>query len=95
MKAKATKNRRWDCSGAEGILLKKDILEGIKDGSMNVENPDYMRLWNKEAHYQRFSKETFRNHVRNAIQDYTTAHASSEARSKRNEKHLLVSWLTV
>ena len=69
MKTKTMKNRRWDRHGAEGTQLKKDILEGIKDGTLNVKNPDYMSLWNREDHYQRFSKETFRNHVRYAIQD--------------------------
>ena len=95
MKAKTMNNRRWDRHGAEGIQLKKDILEGIKDSTLNVKNPDYMSLWNREVHYQRFSKETFRNHVRHALQAYTTACASSKAKSKCKNKQYLVQCYSV
>ena len=62
--------------------MRKDILEGINDDSLNIMNPDYMSIWNKDDHYQRFSKEPISNHARYAMQDYITTLARSNA--KRN-----------
>ena len=69
----AKKSGRWNTSGPEGIQLKRDIVSGFSDGSLDQDKPDFMSLYRKEQVYQSFPKDSFRNHVRNAIVDYRTA----------------------
>ena len=64
---------RWNTSGPEGIQLRRDIISGFSDGSLDLDKPDFMSLYRKEQIYQSFPKDSFRNHVRNAIADYRTA----------------------
>ena len=64
---------RWSASGPEGIQLKRDIISGFSDGSLDLDKPDFMSLYRKDHIYQSFPKDSFRNHVRNAIADYRTA----------------------
>jgi hypothetical protein len=64
---------RWSTSGSEGIQLKRDIISGFSDGSLDFDKPDFMSLYRKEQVYQSFPKDSFRNHVKNAIADYRTA----------------------
>ena len=61
--------------------MRKDILEGINDDSFYVINPDYVSIWNKDDHYQKFSKETISNHARHAMQAYIRTLVSSDANS--------------
>ena len=69
----AKKSGRWSTSGHEGIQLKRDIVSDFSDGSLDLDKPDFVSLYRKEQVYQCFLKDSFRNHVRNAIADYRTA----------------------
>ena len=64
---------RWSASGPEGIQLKRNIISGFSDGSLDLDKPDFMSLYRKDHIYQSFPKDSFRNHVRNAIADYRIA----------------------
>ena len=83
------KGGRWSTSGPEGIQLKRDIISGFSDGSLDLDKPDFMSLYRKEQVYQSFPKDSFRNHVRNAIADYRTA-MSIRSKSSSSKSFIVV-----
>ena len=82
MSSKKKMAPRWSTNGPEGIQLKKDIVEGVRDGSLDLDKPDYMTFYKSEDVYQNFSKDSFRNHMRHAIADFRTSTANKEASSE-------------
>ena len=43
----AKKSGGWSTSGPEGIQLKRDIVSGFSDGSLDLDKPDFMSLYRK------------------------------------------------
>lgn len=70
------KKRKWNHSGPEGIHLRRDVIKGMNDGSLDMEGPEYMRLYNKRPEiYGKFGKNSFRNIVMKYRRDYSSAMA--------------------
>ena len=63
---------RFQSTGPEGRQLRQDIIDGKFGEDLN--KPAYMRVYNMEGRpYQRWTKDTFRNHARGMIRDYLTS----------------------
>ena len=50
---------QWGTHGPQGIQLKKDIAECVRDGYLDLDKPDYMTIYESEDVYQNFSKDSF------------------------------------
>ena len=72
----------WSTNGPEGIQLKKDIVEGVRDGFLDLDKPDNVIFNKSENLYQNFSKDSFCNHMCHAIADFRTSTANKEAASE-------------
>ena len=64
---------RWSASAPDGIQLTRDNISAFFDALLDLDKPDFMSLYRKEHIHQSFPKNSYRNHVRNAIADYRTA----------------------
>jgi hypothetical protein len=63
---------KWNHDGQEGKELRKDVMEGINNGTLNPTAPDCMALFNKKREiYSKVSKGCFRTHLQKYISDYT------------------------
>lgn len=67
-------NKPWNKFGPEGKQLNKDIIQGVNDGTLDLAAPKYMTLYNKNPEiYGKFSKDCFRNNLKAALKDYSSA----------------------
>jgi hypothetical protein len=61
----------------------------IHDGSLDVDNPEYMLLSQKLPLYSKYSNQVFRNHAKAAIADLVAAlsNTGSKGESKHKQSH--------
>ncbi len=66
-----TSRGKWNHDGQEGKELRKDVMEGMNDGTLNPSAPNCMALYNKKNDiYGKVSKACFRTHIKSYISDY-------------------------
>jgi hypothetical protein len=51
---KKRNNKIWQRDGPEGQQLKQDVSSSFHDGSLNIDNPAYMVLYQKSELYGKF-----------------------------------------
>ena len=62
---------RWNHNGPEGKELRQDVIEGAKNGTLNIMAPDCTGMFNaKPLIYGKFSKGFFRVHCKEYVADY-------------------------
>ena len=62
---------KWNHDGLEGKELRKDVMEGINNGTLNPTAPDCMAMFNKKHDiYSKVSKSCLRIHLQKYISDY-------------------------
>jgi hypothetical protein len=82
---KKRNNKIWQRDGPEGQQLKQDVLSSFHDGSLNIDNPAYMVLYQKSELYGKFKMQVFRKNVKAVVADLAAQLANSSTYSMKGE----------